>query len=133
MVKPKLVRITTVPISLDKLIEGQLRFMSSFYNVIAASSGVTDLKKVGKKEGVATFHLEMTRKITPIRDCVAVIKLVLFLRKEKPLLVHTHIPQKQGLLVCWLQKLQVFQTDCIQLLVYHCLKQKGLKGKCLIL
>ena len=93
MVKPKLVRITTVPISLDKLIEGQLRFMSSFYNVIAASSGVTDLKKVGKKEGVATFHLEMTRKITPIRDCIAVIKLVLFLRKEKPLLIHTHTPK----------------------------------------
>ena len=93
MVKPKLIRITTVPISLDKLIEGQLRFMSSFYTVIAASSGVSDLKKVGIKEGVATFHLEMTRKITPIRDCIAVIKLVLFLRKEKPLLIHTHTPK----------------------------------------
>lgn len=93
MVKPKLIRITTVPISLDKLIEGQLRFMSSFYTVIAASSGVSDLKKVGIKEGIATFHLEMTRKITPIRDCIAVIKLVLFLRKEKPLLVHTHTPK----------------------------------------
>ena len=36
--KQKLIRITTVPISLDKLLTGQLRFMSSHYEVIAVSA-----------------------------------------------------------------------------------------------
>jgi len=35
----KLIRITTVPMYLDKLIEGQLAFMQTHYEVIAISSG----------------------------------------------------------------------------------------------
>jgi hypothetical protein len=35
--KKKLVRITTVPISLEKLLEGQLAFMSKRFDVIAIS------------------------------------------------------------------------------------------------
>ncbi|MEI7508613.1 MAG: glycosyltransferase family 4 protein [Flavobacterium sp.] len=93
MTKSKLIRITTVPISLDKLLSGQLKFMNSFYDVIAVSSEKEYLAKIGKKENVATFHLEMSRKITPIQDVFAVLKLVLFLRKEKPLIVHTHTPK----------------------------------------
>ncbi|MGG7037085.1 MAG: glycosyltransferase, partial [Flavobacterium sp.] len=93
MEKPKLVRITTVPISLDKLLSGQLDFMNSFYEVIAVSSEKEYLERVGEKEQVRTFHLEMSRKITPVSDLIAVFKLVRFLRKEKPLMVHTHTPK----------------------------------------
>lgn len=93
MTKPKLIRITTVPLSLDKLLDGQLRFMNSFYSVIAVSSDKEYLEKVGDKEGIDTFHLEMTRKITPVHDFLAVVKLYRFLRKEKPLIVHTHTPK----------------------------------------
>jgi glycosyltransferase involved in cell wall biosynthesis len=93
MTKPKLIRITTVPLSLDKLLTGQLRFMNSFYEVIAVSSEKEYLERVGKREKVNTFHLEMSRKITPISDFIAVIKLFFFLRKEKPLIVHTHTPK----------------------------------------
>ena len=38
MSRKKLVRITTVPISLDKLLQGQLKFMQEHYDVIAVSS-----------------------------------------------------------------------------------------------
>ncbi len=93
MDKPKLIRITTVPLSLDKLLDGQLRFMACHYNVTAVSSEKDYLERIGHKEGVATFHLEMTRKITPIHDLMAVAKLFLFLKKQKPLLVHTHTPK----------------------------------------
>jgi glycosyltransferase involved in cell wall biosynthesis len=96
MNKPKLVRVTTVPISLDKLLHGQLRFMSAYYEVIALSSDKEYLSRVGDREGVRTFPLEMSRKITPISDLLAVIKLFFFLRKEKPLIVHSHTP-KAGL------------------------------------
>lgn len=94
--KPKLIRITTVPISLDKLIEGQLRYMSSYYDVTAISSEKEYLEKIGVKEGVSTYHVEMTRKITPIKDSIAVVKLYFYFKKNKPQIVHTHTP-KAGL------------------------------------
>ena len=93
MEKPKLIRITTVPLSLDKLLSGQLNHMNSFYEVIAVSSEKEYLERVGKKEKVQTFHLEMSRKITPIQDFLAVIKLYRFLKGNKPSIVHTHTPK----------------------------------------
>ena len=91
--RPKLIRITTVPLSLDKLLDGQLHFMKSHYEVIAVSSDKPYLERIGQKEQVKTFHLEMTRKITPLQDLIAVIKLYFFLKKTKPLIVHTHTPK----------------------------------------
>lgn len=93
MEKKKLIRITTVPISLDKLLTGQLQFMSSYYKVIAVSSDRDNLTKLGEKEKVNTFHVEMSRKITPVADLVAVFRLYRFLKREKPLIVHSHTPK----------------------------------------
>ena len=53
-------------------------------------------EKIGLKENVSTYHVEMTRKITPIRDCIAVVKLLFYFLKVKPQIVHTHTP-KAGL------------------------------------
>ena len=93
MSKQTLIRITTVPLSLEKLLSGQLHFMSSFYNVIAVSSDKERLERYGESEKVAVFPLEMTRKITPLRDVFAVLKLYFFLKKTKPFIVHTHTPK----------------------------------------
>ena len=93
MSKQKLIRITTVPLSLEKLLEGQLAFMSEFYHVIAVSSDEERLNLYGKKEGVPVFYVDLTRKITPLKDLKAVYKLYRFLKKEKPLIVHTHTPK----------------------------------------
>ncbi|WP_298953089.1 glycosyltransferase family 4 protein [uncultured Nonlabens sp.] len=89
----KLVRITTVPISLEKLLEGQLSFMSQHFDVTAISSEEKRLNVYGDKEGVKTHCLELTRKITPLKDLVAVFKLVKYLRKERPQIVHSHTPK----------------------------------------
>lgn len=96
MKKKKLVRITTVPISLDKLLSGQLRFMNQFYEVIGVSSEPDALKKLGEKEQISTFSVGLTRKITPFTDCIAIIKLTFYLKKIRPFIVHTHTP-KAGL------------------------------------
>ncbi|WBX70727.1 glycosyltransferase family 4 protein [Tenacibaculum retecalamus] len=93
MNKPKLVRITTVPMSLDKLIEGQMAFMKKYFKVTAISSGREELKKIGKKEDVDTFYIKLTRKITPFKDLKATYFLYKFLKKEKPQIVHTHTPK----------------------------------------
>lgn len=89
----KLIRITTVPISLLKLLEGQLSFMNNSYQVIAVSSGDQLLEKVKEQEGVGVFAVNMTRKITPLKDLFAVWRLYKYFRKEKPLIVHTHTPK----------------------------------------
>lgn len=104
MSKPKLVRVTTVPLSMDKLLHGQLRFMSTHFEVIAVSSDAAYLESVGVREGVRTFPIAMSRKITPLADFLAICKLYFFLRKEKPLLVHSHTP-KAGLVAMIASKL----------------------------
>lgn len=67
--------------------------MNSHFEVTAVSSDEPYLSEVAKREGVNFHPLEMTRKITPIKDLIAIRKLYRFLRKEKPSIVHTHTPK----------------------------------------
>ena len=92
-IKKKLVRITTVPISLEKLLENQLKYMNEYYDVIAVSSNESLLKEVGMDQGVSVFPVNLTRKISPFSDLIALFKLVLFLKKERPFIVHSHTPK----------------------------------------
>ena len=89
----KLIRITTVPVSLENLLEGQLNFMQREYEVIAISAEKERLRKLGKKLGVRTHPVEMTREITPHKDISSLWELYRFFKKEKPLIVHTHTPK----------------------------------------
>jgi len=89
----KLVRITTVPISLEKLLEGQLTYMSKYFEVVAMSSDPERLAEYGKKNGVRVQAIGLTRRITPIKDIQAIYSLYRFLRKERPVIVHTHTPK----------------------------------------
>lgn len=89
----KLIRITTVPLSLEKLLENQGQYFKAFYDITFISSNPEQLKQTAEKQGVSYFPLEMTRKITPLQDLRCLIQLYHFLRKEKPLIVHTHTPK----------------------------------------
>ena len=93
MATRKLIRITTVPISLEKLLEGQLTYMKNHFEVTAISADVERLKVYGAKNKVKVFPVEMTRQITPIKDLKALLKLVRFLKNEQPAIVHTHTPK----------------------------------------
>ncbi|WP_405415803.1 glycosyltransferase family 4 protein [Maribacter sp. Asnod1-A12] len=93
MSKKKIIRITTVSSSLKILLKGQLSYMNQFYEVIGVSSNGPELIEVTKREGIRTEGIEMTRKITPLKDLQAVWRLYFFLKKEKPEIVHTHTPK----------------------------------------
>lgn len=93
----KLIRIATIPVALKVLLQDQLKFMSSYYDVIAVSSNDPLLRMVEKEQQVKTVGINMTRTITPFKDLSALWKLYSFLKREKPLIVHTHTP-KAGLL-----------------------------------
>ena len=89
----KLIRITTVPISIEKLLENQPRFFSEYFNITLVSSDEERLAKVASDQGVQYFPLEITRKITPLQDLRCLVRLVRFLRQEKPHFVHSHTPK----------------------------------------
>lgn len=93
----KVFRIATVPISLNVLLKGQLKFLNQHYEITAVSGSGSDLDEVGKREGVKTYAVEMQRQISPFKDLVSLIKLYLYFKKEKPDIVHSITP-KAGLL-----------------------------------
>lgn len=90
----KIIRVTTVPVSLGGLLTGQLKFMSQYYDVVGISScGEGILKKVGEQEGIRVIPVNMTRSITPLLDLRAAWNLYKIFKKEKPFIVHTHTPK----------------------------------------
>lgn len=92
--QPKLIRITTVPISLKLLLKGQLRFMQEHgFEVIGISSNEPELQDVHQKEGVSVIALAMTRTISPLKDLKSLWIFYRLCRKEKPLIVHAHTPK----------------------------------------
>lgn len=93
----KLFRVTTVPISVEKLLGNQLTFINQYFEVTAISSDHGTLERIGKELGIRTHAIEMTRKITPFRDLRSLWQMYQYFKKEKPDIVHTHTP-KAGLI-----------------------------------
>jgi glycosyltransferase involved in cell wall biosynthesis len=92
--KVKLIRITTVPISLKLLLSGQLSFMQKHFEVIAISSGpLKDLKEINLNQKVKVLEVQMFRTITPFKDFCALWNMIKIFIKEKPNIVHTHTPK----------------------------------------
>ncbi|MCL8006002.1 glycosyltransferase family 4 protein [Gelidibacter japonicus] len=91
--KKKIIRITTVPISLAVLLKGQLKYMSNHYEVIGVSSFGREIALVEDQENIETHVIEMTRQISPLKDLISAYKLFKFIKKEKPFIVHTHTPK----------------------------------------
>lgn len=95
---PKLMRITTVPISLKLLLTGQSRYMRN-HNLptILVSSPGPEVASVSAYEGCEHLEIPFTRKITPWQDLKCLLLLISKLREIKPDIVHTHTP-KAGLI-----------------------------------
>ena len=92
--KPKLFRVTTVPESLNILLRGQHQFMSTNgFEVIGISSAGDALIEVSQKEEIKVIEINMSRKITPISDFLSVYKLYKQIKKDKPIIVHSHTPK----------------------------------------
>lgn len=93
--KRKLIRVTTVPASMRGLLQGQLKFMSNYFDVMGISSNNEDnqLELVSKLEEIPVIEVEMTRTITPLKDLIAVWKLYKLFIQEKPFIVHSHTPK----------------------------------------
>ncbi len=95
---PKILRITTVPISLNLLLTGQMSFMSkNGFEVVMVSADGKEIDEVKNRESCPHYIIPFTRKISPIQDLNCLWQLLKLIRKEKPDIIHTHTP-KAGLL-----------------------------------
>jgi glycosyltransferase involved in cell wall biosynthesis len=95
---PKLIRITTVPLSLKLLLAGQMKYMKEAgWDVLMVSADGREINEVVRKEGCPHHIIPFTRKITPFHDLYCLWLLFKLFRKEKPDIVHSHTP-KAGLL-----------------------------------
>ena len=105
----KLIRITTIPLSIEKLLENQPSFFSKYFDVTLVSSHKEKLLEIANEQGVKCFPLEMTRKITPLQDLRSLVQLVRFLRKEQPHYVHSHTPKAGiiGMLAAYIARVPV--------------------------
>ena len=105
----KLIRATTVPMSLTAFCSGMLRELSAKYEVVALSSPGEDLEKVEAAEGVRTIAVPMERHIAVFKDVKALSSLVRVFCQEKPTIVHSMTP-KAGMLcmlAAWLTRVPV--------------------------
>ena len=107
--KVKIIRATTVPLSLNAFCKGMLRELSERFYVVALSSPGEDLDIVGEREGVKTIAVPMERHISVFKDFKALVKMIGVFRKEKPTMVHSMTP-KAGLICMmagWLTRVPV--------------------------
>ncbi|MBD8490989.1 glycosyltransferase family 4 protein [Echinicola sp. CAU 1574] len=95
---PKIIRVTTVPISLKLLLSGQMKYLKDAgWDVLMVSADGKEVNEVKRKEGCEHSVIPFTRKITPLHDLVCLWKLFQLFKQEKPDIVHSHTP-KAGLL-----------------------------------
>ena len=95
--KRKIIKASTVPVSLNVFCRDQLRELSQHYEVVAVSSPGEELDEVARREGVKTVAVPMQRHIAPMSDLVSLMRLIACFRREKPWMVHSMTP-KAGLL-----------------------------------
>lgn len=130
--KPKIIRTSTVPGSLNTFCKGLLTELKEEYEVVALSSPGEELDELGEREQVKTIAVSMQRQISPLKDLVSLWKIYRTFRKEKPKMVHSMTP-KAGLLcmmAAWLARVPV-RVHTFTGLVFP--TAKGLKQKMLIM
>ena len=122
----KLFRVVTVPVSLEKLLNGQWEFFKTYYNITAIASNDEELVAFGQANQTKTFGISLTRKITFFSDLKALWKLYSFLRKEQPLIVHTQTPKAGliGMLAAFLARVPIRMHDVVGLPL---MEKRGLK------
>ena len=132
MSKIKIIRATTVPMSLDAFCNGMLKELSEKYEVVALSSPGPELPVIEAREGVRTIKVPMERHISLVKDIQALIKMIGVFSKEKPTMVHSMTP-KAGLLCMIAGKLTgvPVRVHTFTGLVWP--TEKGLKRKVLML
>lgn len=96
--KSKIIRMTTVPISMNIILKGQLGYINRFFEVVGVTGrDGNHYNAISKQEGIRMEAITMTRTISITKDIIALLRLIRLFKSEHPVIVHTHTP-KAGLL-----------------------------------
>lgn len=100
----KLLRLTTVDISLNSLLKGQLAYLSNYFDVVGVASDTGVLDQVGEREGIRTVNTPMHRDISLVADVKSLVALIRLFRIERPDIVHSNTPKASllGMVAAWL-------------------------------
>lgn len=93
----KIIRISTIPSSIECFLKGQLRFLSDSYEVVVVSSPGEELEIIREREGVKTIALPMERRISLWKDLISLLRMIILFVREKPYIIHSMTP-KAGLI-----------------------------------
>lgn len=107
--KKKIIRATTIPISLNTFCKGILRELSEKYEVIALASPGKELDEVAESEGVRVIAVPMKRHISIFNDFKSLWRMCRVFIKEKPVMVHSMTP-KAGVIcmvAAWMARVPV--------------------------
>lgn len=105
----KLLHVMTVPQSLGFL-TGQVGYMKERgFDIHCLSSPGEFLARFGDRESVCVHPVDMPRRITPLRDVVALARIWTVLRRIRPHIVHAHTPKGGvlGMVSAWLARVPV--------------------------
>ncbi|MEO8405495.1 MAG: glycosyltransferase family 4 protein [Chitinophagaceae bacterium] len=129
---PKLIRLTTAPLSLKYLLPGQMRYMrENGFDVLMVSSDGPEREEVIRNEGCRHQIIPMTRKITPFADLRSLWLLYKLFKKEKPDIVHSHTP-KGGLLAMLAAKMAGIKIRVHTIAGLRFMTAKGFTRKVLV-
>ena len=107
--KPKIIRASTIPGSLNNFCRGMLSELKDKYEVVAVSAPGHALLELAEREGVRTIAVPMERHISLWKDLVSLISMVRVFMIERPTMVHSMTP-KAGLIcmiAAWLTRVPV--------------------------
>ncbi len=94
----RIFQIVTVPLTLRSFfVEIVRRLEAEGFEVHAVSSPGDELERFGAETGSICHVVPMIRGISPAADVVSLVRLLRILRRERPDVVHSHMP-KSGLL-----------------------------------
>lgn len=101
--------VTTVVMTLATILRGQPRWLGRDYDVSLVTSPDAAFPDLVGREGVRGFTVPMVRGISPLRDLVAIARMVRVLRRERPDVIQSYTP-KAGLVAMvagWLARVPV--------------------------
>jgi glycosyltransferase involved in cell wall biosynthesis len=92
--KKRLLCATTVSVTADLFLRGQLAFLrESGWDVLLVSSPGETLDRVGSREGVETVGLPMERELAPIKDMCSLARWIALLLRRRPDVVSVGTPK----------------------------------------
>lgn len=107
--KKTLLVVTTVPETLSTILKGQPTFLSGHFRLRLATSPAVEIARIAEQEKVEVSSVPMVRGISPVRDLLSVMRMIVLLRQLRPDVVHSYTP-KAGLvtmLAAWICRVPV--------------------------